>query len=365
MRVIHGIAAVAVALLVLAGCAQAAPNTASTGDPVPGSTETPAASLLVPDVRSSASCAELVDTGNLDNWFGIDRTVDESAPLSDLDAVAVRTSQALRCAWEGDIDSDYGYASSYLRLWVHPVTDDGDAYRDATQYFIEDNYTEFDTAGDDSVFYCSSYGERWSCAGDMLVGDYWVGADLQASTESPLPESKAKQRMQNTLQRISSKLRNAPLRGTAWVRPAGAVTGEGICRDEGKAGRQILADAFGLTKVQQSGGEVYMTDFRTYALTNSVQCDFYAGKVFLDIALVPGAAWWGDSWDVVELQDYRLTGFEPVDIDGVDRAMVACADGDCSAYLISQGSAVLVHANHLKRDRFVEGLASIPELIAL
>jgi hypothetical protein len=365
MRLIHGIAAGAATLLVLAGCAPVSPNPASTGDPVPGSSETPAASLLVPDVRSSANCAALVDIEALGNWFDIDRTVDESAPVDDLDAVAVRTSQALRCAWEGDLDSDYGYPSSYLTLLVRPVTDDGDAYRDATQYLIEDNYTEFDTAGDDSAFYCSSYGERWSCAGDMLVGDYWVGAALQASTESPLPESKAKQRMQNTLQRISAKLRNAPLTGTAWVRPAGAVTGEGICSGDSKAGRQIIADAFGLTKVKASGGDVYMTDYTTYNLTDSVQCDFYAGKVFIDVALVPGAAWWGDSWDAVDLRYYKLTGFEPVDVDGIDRAMVACSDGDCSAYLISEGSAVFFQVHHLKRDRFIAGLASIPQLISL
>jgi hypothetical protein len=340
----------------LAGCSPGA------GMPVPepsGTTsEAAPESLNAPVVRVPTPCSELGSASVLGEWFEI-VAFDESKPVDSLDDAATWTAGALRCRWTGPI-SETGYSQSHLDLLVRPQAT---GYEVRAGEYIDDQYTDFDTAGDDSVLWCSTWEQMWSCGGEMRVGEYWVSAGLQAETSTALAEAVAKQRMQNTLQRVSAALRSSPPTGAAWARPADAFDGASVCAEDRSATIAVLEDAWGLTGMQSGGGDVAYTDWTIFDATDSVECAFWAEPNFIRISVLPGAAWWGETWDEVQLDHWTGDAtFEALDIEGADRVMVTCESPYCIAYVIAAGSAFEVTTEDMSREDFVSGLVAIPQL---
>jgi len=331
--------------------------------PVPSdSSGAPTAEVLeAPVLRVPASCSDLATTAALSEWFEIVSIDDETNPIDSLHAAAIRTTESLTCLWAGPL-GDYDYAHSRLELLVRPQAD---GYSGMAAEHIDEQYTELDTAGDDSVLWCGTWDEMWSCGAEMRVGDFWVTALLQAETSTALPENIAKQRMQNSLQRVSAVLRNAEPMGDAWTRPADAVLGSTICEGDRAATIAVLEDAWGMSEVHAAGGDVVYTDWATYDATDSSACGFWSDPHHVTISVLPGGAWWGDVWDEGSLSSWATDSavFAEAEVPGADRAVVACVPPYCVAYLIAGGSAFEVDMQGMSREDFVAGLVAIPELV--
>jgi hypothetical protein len=317
--------------------------------------------LAAPVMRVPASCSDLASTSTLSEWFEIVTIEDETNPIDSLHAAAVRTTESLDCLWAGRL-GDYDFAHSRLELLVRPQAD---GYSGVAAEHIDDQYTELDTAGDDSVLWCGTWDELWSCGGEMRVGDFWVTSLLQAETSAALSETVAKQRMQSALQRVSAVLRNAEPTGEAWTRPADAFLGSALCDGDRAAAIAVIEDAWAMSEVHVAGGDVVYTDWATFEATDSSACGFWSDGHHLTISVLPGAAWWGDVWDEVSLGSWATDSadFAEVEVPGADRAVVACVSPYCIAYVIAGGSAFEVDMQDMSREDFVAGLVAIPELV--
>jgi hypothetical protein len=337
--------------LLLAGCTAPAP--------LDGSGDNPPA----PEARIPIDCSQLASTDTLSGYFSapVDSAPTSDPTLGGLSDAAILATGSLLCQWSsGPIE--FGFPAEFLRLLVRPAAAAGFAEARAAQ--VDDGYTVFDSAGDASFSRCGSWFERWSCRGEVVIGDIWLTADLQASTSGALDESTVAQNIQATISRAADQLRLAQPAGTPWVAPAGSFDGDAVCGEASDLA--AVGGAFGVTDPEREGYDTAFSDLWSFTQSGARECQISgpAGALpTVRISTLPGASWLLDQWKTHPPEAFGPGPVESAQAGGVGDVYVACADTTCVSDFAYGGSAVELSTQGLGRDELLASIGRLADVL--
>ena len=341
-----GLTAAAVVVLALTSCAPAVhgPSTATThphvtAKPKPTATQAAAPSVRVP-VKCSSLFSDAVAAGLIDSPVKVHR--DETTPVVDITDIVQRQYGSLDCVWGGD-RQDGGYVQA-LTIDITPDAAAGFAANLAG--FSSDNApVTLNTAGDKSVYGCIVQGDL-DCVSNMLVGSYWVTANIQVLSGSSATLAAANARIQQVLTTVASAL-GAAKAGPAWNPPGAALPG--FCSAAGSTAQ--VNTALGVTDFTVAGEDQASADAASYTQLPGVytQCTWQSAGgtsafTYASIAMLRGGAWVLPSLPgQLNSRAYMLGAYTAMAIPGATSAAGNCstAANECLV-AVSIGSLLVV-----------------------
>lgn len=322
-------------LLALAGCAQPQPTSDA---PPAGDSPSAVADDVPPQSALPLGCADVLSQDDEQAAFSVPQSVwiDETTTPIGIDLMEYKVAGGLQCQWGGQDGTD-GVPDIGMTLLISP---------DAEQEFT-DHATGFlypdgdklitDTLGTGSVLDCGS-GEFTGlhCTADILVGTYWINAQLSDADGQEYQSEVSKATA--LLGKVVDAVTGAGAPRALWAPPAGVFDGESLCEDGDVASQALQADADTLsvdpTAARDDPGSIIGSRI------GNADCIWSAGDRTVRIATLPGAEW---AFDALMASGHGAGSPNPddgavLDADGVDGMIVGCGDG-CDIVFQYTGSA--------------------------
>jgi hypothetical protein len=346
ISLVASVMAAAVVVLAVSSCAPAVhPSTAPTSHPHltpkphPSATQAATPSVRVP-IKCSALFTDAAVSAIIDSPISVHRD-GTTIPVT-VTAITERQYGSLSCLWGGEAE-DSGFVED-LAVDISPAAKAG-FIQNLSGFSNENPPVVVNSVGDQSVYGCDSAGEL-SCAGNMLVGDYWVTANLVNIAESGISQSTANGRIQQALATVATALANAKA-GPAWVPPGTPLPT--FCSVDASTAK--VNTALAVTDFAPVGDDEQETDAASYTQQTGTytQCAWGTGATtepftYVSVAMLEGGAW------VVPLlpghknpQAYMLDTYSAMTIPGATTAAGDCSEGadECEVAL-SIGSLLVV-----------------------
>ncbi len=336
--------AAAALVLVLSSCAPAAHGTSApsthpqiTATPHPSATQAAIPSVRVPlkcsALFTDAAAAALIDAP-------VKVHVDETTPPVDITDITSRQYGSLDCVWGGD-RQDSGYTES-LTIDVTPDAAAGFA-ANLAGFSDENAPVTSNTAGDKSVYGCDVE-SAINCVANMLVGSYWVTANILELNNPSATPAIATTRIQQVLTTVATALTTAKA-APAWNPPGAALPG--FCAAAGSTA-QVNA-ALGVNDFTVLGEDDGPADAASYTQLPNVysqcawQTDDSSGD-FVSVALLKGGGWVLPSLPgKLNTRAYMLGAYAPMTIQGATSAAGNCSsDADECEAAVSIGTLLVV-----------------------
>jgi hypothetical protein len=340
------VAAAAAIVLVLSSCAPAVHGTSAptthphaTVKPHPKATQ-----AAIPVVRVPVKCSALfTDAAAALIDVPVQHHRDATTIPVDIIDITQRQYGSLDCTWGGEVED-----SGYVQDLIVDITPDAQAAFTAnlSGFANQDQPAVTNMAGDQSVSGCDGEGGSLSCTGNMLVGSYWVTANLQDIGATSIPAATASSRIQQVLTTVATALKNTTA-GPAWNPPGPPLPT--FCSTDASTAK--VNTALGVTDFAPVGEDEAETDAASYTQLPGVytQCVWGSGSnseqfTYLSVAMLKGGA-----WVLPELpgqqntRSYMLGAYTSMTVPGATSAAGACDTGadECEVAL-SIGSLLVV-----------------------
>jgi hypothetical protein len=347
ISLVFGVASAAAIVLALSACAPATKVSLPSSSPhrTHGPVVVhPAKQAAIPSVRVPVKCSALFTdalvAGLIDAPVKVH--VDETTAPVDIVDIAPRQNGTLDCVWGGD-RQDSGYTESL----TIDVTPDGAAGYAANLAGLsaENAPVTSNTAGDKSVYGCVVE-SAISCVGNMVVGSYWVTANiLELSNPSATPAI-ANSRIQQVLTTVATALKTAKA-GPAWTPPGAALPG--FCSAAGSTAQ--VNTALGVSDFALVGEDEGTADAASYTQLPGVysQCTWQSAGgaspfTYAAIAMLRGGAWVLPSLPgKLNTRAYMLGAYTAMTIPGATAAAGNCStDADECLVALTIGSVLVV-----------------------
>ena len=304
-----------VIVLMLAGCAPAAPEAAPTDTPVVSPTPS-ATAQGDPWSTLPLACADLLSEAEAQALTGAPVTLKEDESFVDnLRSMALRQVGALSCTWGGEELTDNSYNQT-VDLTVLP---DADAAFDEGVWQVDDGAIVYPEGSTTSEYLCQPlYDGIAYCTANVLLNGYWAQAWVQADNQT---EESITSGMRSLVDTLTTRMGAAGAPRPAWVSPEGSLTGAYCGRPVDVGPPPVRAMAVGFVR------------------SGALACTSPNGA---EVIILPAGAW-GVPIAQGTRAFYAVSEFAPFDVPGADFALWGCGDG-CSALVSVGGSAVSIYA---------------------
>jgi hypothetical protein len=272
----------------------------------------------------------------------VDHHRDETTQKVDITDITARQYGSLDCLW-GAEPQDGGYVYD-LTVDITPDAAAGFTVNLAN-FAEEDPPVSHNTAGDQSVSGCAGGGSL-SCMGNMLVGTYWVTANLQDIVTTSMPQATATARIQHVLTMVAAVLKNTKA-GKAWTPRGGALPG--FCSAAGSTAQ--VNSAVGASDFAAVGEDAGEADAASYTQKPGVytQCTWGSASSpgpfsYVSIGMLRGGAWVlpqlpGET----NTKSYMLAAYTSITIPGATSAAGNCSvAADQCEVAVAIGSLLVV-----------------------
>jgi hypothetical protein len=342
-----GLVAATAIVLAASACAPAVHGTSgatthphATVKPHPKATQ-----AAIPVVRVPVKCSALFSDSAAAALIDVPVQHHRDATTIPVDIVDITERQygSLSCLWGGDVQ-DGGYVQD-LAVDITPDAKAG-FMSNLSGFSQEDTPVVTNTAGDQSVSGCDGDGGSLSCTGNMLVGDYWVTANLQDIGTTSVSSTTASSRIQLVLSTVATALKNTTP-APAWNPPGAALPT--FCSTDASTAK--VNTALGVTDFAPVGEDVAETDAASYTQLPGVytQCTWGSGSTsdpftYLSVAMLKGGAWvLPELPGQLNTRSYMLGAYTSMTIPGATAAAGNCSTAaDQCEVAVSIGSLLVV-----------------------
>jgi hypothetical protein len=307
-----------------------------------------------PVSRINVPCSALVAAPALSvvTSVPLDLVDDGTGTPDDLWWAAERQLGVLRCVWGGGTGRTDGGWDDGVTVSVQTEADA--AYRTnlANNWSYSSDYFVADTVGDDSIYTCSTWGGAYSCTGELLSGKTWSSVTVSGASGAVNNEDEANSRFEAVLHSVDAAVRSAgPLR-SLWHAPEGVLDPRWFCEDAGAS--VLVGSAWNLGPLVPP-----MDDYpdERFLAAGGRSCGWNqttGDQTWVQVTVLRGGAWSLDAFESDPPDVWWLGDFTPVELEGVDRAYVACGDG-CKLAMSIEGSRVEVTLPIMDPDAIVAG----------
>lgn len=293
-----------------------------TPDPEPDGTDVPQALVEV-------GCDDLVSPAEVSATLGTDAVAESSSPVRNGVDALLRQAGIGRCTWSAG-DRELG-----LVVAVDPKLFDV-AMQDARESTIDGRrVSELCSVDEDAV-----------CRLDVSWGEIYVSLRLSGSDADQVQA-----RLRALVPSVVGAVTAAPVATPEWTPPPTSLTSAAVHAVPPSA----LGDALGLVDAEVWGGEAGAVTFRALTATDSSSFRFGDDSArYVDLLVVAGGAW--------ALDELLVSGYAPLDVEGVERAALARAPDPLSGGLVAcmevDRSLVCLTTQETDAGRLAAGLSS-------